>query len=353
MKNPFEKVAVGNVGEEEVERLQRTVLTRDETRAEADLLFGAPAADMRKADRGLLEKLFVQTPASVTMAPNLQKSASAAPLSFLKLAYEIEPEDRPDIKKKDFAQPNKEEAGHKGKYPIPDRQHAKSALGFAKMHGDTAAYAAVRAKVKSKYPDMLEGEKEKKSGAEMLKLASMLACGPDGGDSWLKQFEGTDFLPQAIELEEQSLMLEREEQEQRAEDDIRYATQDQARKAMWSKRDDLHFQKRMLALQLAKHMAGMDAAPEEHGAPEEAPPAPEAAPPAPAAVPPAPPEKSKTSHVDAFFAKLSAPTDVQRRYPELLKAASDTRKVPNIKPRVTTDTTGPVPTRSSLAGGSA
>lgn len=73
-----------------------------------------------------------------------------------KRSYEIKPSDRPDIPKKDFAQPKKEEAGHKGKYPIPDRQHAKSALGFAKMHGDSEAYAAVRAKVKAKYPDMLE-----------------------------------------------------------------------------------------------------------------------------------------------------------------------------------------------------
>ena len=63
-----------------------------------------------------------------------------------KKAYEIEPEDRPSIPKKQFAQPNKEEAGHKGKYPIPDAQHYRSALGFAKMHGDTAAYAAIKAK---------------------------------------------------------------------------------------------------------------------------------------------------------------------------------------------------------------
>ena len=33
--------------------------------------------------------------------------------------------------------------------------HASSALGFAKMHGDSADLAAVRAKIKAKYPDML------------------------------------------------------------------------------------------------------------------------------------------------------------------------------------------------------
>lgn len=269
MTNPFKKkIAVGNMGEEELERLQRTVLTRDDTRAEADLLFGAPAKDMRKADRGLLEKLFVQTPAATTMAPNLQKEA-------------------------------------------------------------------------------------KVSGVEMLKLASMLACGPDGGDSWLKQFEGTDFLPQAIELEEQSLMMEREEQEQRAEEDIRYATQDQSRKAMWAKRDDLHFQKRMLALQLAKHQAGMGAEQHEEPMAEGQPQAPEqAAPPQQAAQPP-PAEMSKTSHVDAFFANREYLTDAQKRYPELLKVASDTKKAISLKPRVTTDTAGATPVRSALSGGSA
>lgn len=67
-------------------------------------------------------------------------------------------EERSKILKKDFAQPKKENpsTGTKGKYPIPDRQHAKSALGFAKMHGDSKAYAAVRKKVEQKYPDMIE-----------------------------------------------------------------------------------------------------------------------------------------------------------------------------------------------------
>lgn len=101
-----------------------------------------------------------------------------------KKAYEIKPSDRPDIAKKDFAQPNKEEAGHKGKYPIPDRQHAKSALGFAKMHGDSAAYAAVRAKVKAKYPDMLE--KESSIHKAIRKCATMTKYtegGYTGGES--------------------------------------------------------------------------------------------------------------------------------------------------------------------------
>jgi len=75
--------------------------------------------------------------------------------SLSKRAEEIRPEDRSHIAKKNFAQPSKEEAGHKGKYPITDRQHAKSALGFAKMHHDAAGLAAVKRKVEQKYPDML------------------------------------------------------------------------------------------------------------------------------------------------------------------------------------------------------
>lgn len=65
-----------------------------------------------------------------------------------KISYEIKPSDRPSIPKGEFAQPGKEEAGHKGKYPMPDRQHYRSALGFAKMHHDEGALAAIHAKAK-------------------------------------------------------------------------------------------------------------------------------------------------------------------------------------------------------------
>jgi hypothetical protein len=82
-----------------------------------------------------------------------------------KTAYDITPEKRKDIPKKEFAQPGKKapegEGGGKGKYPIPDAQHYRTALGFAKMHGDTAAYAAIKAKGKKMgYED---SEKEKRS----------------------------------------------------------------------------------------------------------------------------------------------------------------------------------------------
>ena len=74
----MKKIAVGNVGEEEVARLTRVVLTREDTKSSADQLFGGEAKNMRKQDRELLEKLFIQTPASNTMAPNLQKEASVS-----------------------------------------------------------------------------------------------------------------------------------------------------------------------------------------------------------------------------------------------------------------------------------
>jgi hypothetical protein len=39
-----------------------------------------------------------------------------------------------------------------GSYPIPDASHARNALARVAQHGTPAQKAAVRAKVKSKYP---------------------------------------------------------------------------------------------------------------------------------------------------------------------------------------------------------
>jgi hypothetical protein len=94
-----------------------------------------------------------------------------------KMAYVIDPSDRTNIPKKDFAQPNKEEEGHEGKYPIPDRQHARSALGFAKMHHDTGALSAVEHKIEQKYPDMLHEKKASRNldaDIRIHKLASTM-----------------------------------------------------------------------------------------------------------------------------------------------------------------------------------
>jgi hypothetical protein len=81
-----------------------------------------------------------------------------------KIAADLTEAARADLPKKDFAvSAKKSNTGDKA-YPIPDRQHAASALGFAKMHHDSADLAAVRAKIKEKYPDMLS-----KAAGEALK----------------------------------------------------------------------------------------------------------------------------------------------------------------------------------------
>lgn len=84
-----------------------------------------------------------------------------------KTAAELTPEARDDLPGKDFAVKAKKSNTGKEAYPIPDRQHARSALGFAKMHGDSADLSAVRAKIKAKYPDML-----KAAGSSTVKLSS-------------------------------------------------------------------------------------------------------------------------------------------------------------------------------------
>lgn len=75
---------------------------------------------------------------------------------FSKVAADLTPEARSKLPKKDFAVSAKKSNTGEKAYPIPDRQHARSALGFAKMHGDSADLAAVRAKIKAKFPDMLK-----------------------------------------------------------------------------------------------------------------------------------------------------------------------------------------------------
>ncbi len=81
-----------SLGQEEFAQMSRTVLTRAETRAEADVLFGGLAKATRKSEGEKLRKLFVQTPAAMgATSPNveLQKTASVAPATeafFEKLA---------------------------------------------------------------------------------------------------------------------------------------------------------------------------------------------------------------------------------------------------------------------------
>lgn len=95
------------------------------------------------------------------MADALFSGMKAAPKSnvlssLAKTGQDLTAAQRADLPKKDFAVPAKKSNTGKPAYPIPDEQHARSALGFAKMHGDDADYARVRAKVEQKYPSLLK-----------------------------------------------------------------------------------------------------------------------------------------------------------------------------------------------------
>jgi hypothetical protein len=65
--------------------------------------------------------------------------------------------DRKKLPAKSFALPGKGE-GPQGKgagsYPIPDKAHARNALSRVAQHGSSSEKAAVRAKVKAKFPDI-------------------------------------------------------------------------------------------------------------------------------------------------------------------------------------------------------
>ena len=80
-----------------------------------------------------------------------------------KHAADLTPHARTELPKKDFAVSAKASNTGKPAYPLEDRQHAISALGFSKMHGDSADAAEVRKDVAKKYPDLV------KKGFEVLR----------------------------------------------------------------------------------------------------------------------------------------------------------------------------------------
>lgn len=113
---------------------------------------------------------------AATVAPKRWQGA-ATPSMAPKLAADLTQDQRSGLPKKDFAVSAKKSNTGKEAYPIPDRQHARSALGFAKMHGDSADLEAVRAKIRAKYPDML-----KEKNAAGLSEAAGRAIGGKAGD---------------------------------------------------------------------------------------------------------------------------------------------------------------------------
>lgn len=69
---------------------------------------------------------------------------------------------RAALPKSDFALPGKG-SGPKGKgsgsYPIPDASHARNALSRVAANGTPAEQAAVKRKVKAKFPNIGKGSK--------------------------------------------------------------------------------------------------------------------------------------------------------------------------------------------------
>ena len=373
---------------EDLNRMTRMVLTREETRAEADELFGGPAKEMRKKDKAYVDRLFVQAPASQTMAPNLQKEAYVGADDIVggAIGYHYGKKQKERGEKHTFGVPQAAgsvfipgglgyQVGRYLAHSDPETKRGKvkkssilsplgGAAGVARNVSHNDKGQRMRALPSFMYKEKTPGnvrpaDLQKTSGVELMKLAVCLASGPDGGDTWLKQFEGTDLLPHAIELEEQSLQMEQEDIQRRAEEDARYKEQDISRQAQWQKRDQLHLDKRMLALELAKQQAGIGSGDTEAPAEEVVVPQEAAVPaPQPEATPPGMPPMAKTSsvasHVEAYFEKRAYLPEAYRRYPELLKAAaSDTKPAPDLKSRVTTPTSGRTPVRSNLSGGSA
>jgi len=91
-------------------------------------------------------------------------------LEKIKLASELTEAAREHIKSKNFAVSAKASNTGKPAYPIPDKAHARAALGFAAMHRDKKDLAEVRKDVEKKFPGMVQ---EKKSSA--LEHATELA----------------------------------------------------------------------------------------------------------------------------------------------------------------------------------
>ena len=84
----MKKVAVGNLGAEEVHRTGAQVLTRARTRAEAEVLFSGLNAAKAKEQRKI-NGLFIQAQGAETEAPILAKTAAVTKF-FEKLAHSQE-----------------------------------------------------------------------------------------------------------------------------------------------------------------------------------------------------------------------------------------------------------------------
>jgi len=66
------------------------------------------------------------------------------------------------LPKKSFAVKTKSGYGGKGKYPIPDKAHARNALARVSQHGSSEEKAKVRAAVKRKFPSIGQSKGKKR-----------------------------------------------------------------------------------------------------------------------------------------------------------------------------------------------
>jgi hypothetical protein len=75
---------------------------------------------------------------------------------LLKSAAPLTESARSHISNKNFALNAKQSNTGKPAYPIEDQQHARSALGFVKMHGSASERAEVYKDVAKKYPHLIK-----------------------------------------------------------------------------------------------------------------------------------------------------------------------------------------------------
>lgn len=123
-------------------------------------------------------------PVNTEVRVSSEKKASLA--AFLeKRAAELSDAARENIPASEFAvskrlakkSGDEVRAGEEGKYPIPDRAHARNALARVAQHGTPAEVAAVKAKVKKAFPDIdVGGEKDAAAVPNWLKNPTLIGA---------------------------------------------------------------------------------------------------------------------------------------------------------------------------------
>jgi uncharacterized membrane protein YsdA (DUF1294 family) len=117
-------------------------------------------------------------------AMNIPAIRSAFVDELTKIATELTEEAREHIAKKNFAVSAKASNTGKPAYPIPDKAHARAALGFAAMHHDKKDLAEVRKDVEHKFPGMVH-EKHAATLGETLPYAA--------GHTFLNPLSGSGY----------------------------------------------------------------------------------------------------------------------------------------------------------------